>query len=127
MPIVKIDMIQGRTSDFKRAFMDSVHEAMIETLKLPADDRNIRVTEYAADCFDAKPPYEYFIEIMLFTGRTKETKSQLFQSIVKRLNDKLGIDPQTVFMVLNEQPLENWGVRGGISAADIQFGFKINV
>lgn len=31
MPIVKIDMIQGRTSDFKRAFMDSVHEAMIET------------------------------------------------------------------------------------------------
>jgi len=64
---------------------------------------------------------------MLFTGRTKETKSQLFQLIVKRLNDKLGIDPQTVFMVLNEQPLENWEVRGGISAADIQFGLKINV
>lgn len=107
--------------------MDSVHDSMIETLKIPADDKNIRLLEYDPAFFDTKPPYEFFIEFLMFAGRTKETKSRLFKSIVDRLHDKLGIDPKSVFIVINEQPADNWGIRGGISASDIIFDYKVNI
>jgi len=127
MPVVKIDLKEGKSKDFKRIFMDSVHESMIETLMIPSDDKNIRLLDYVSDCFESKPPYEYFIEIIMFAGRTKDTKSKLFKSIVDRLNDKLGIIPHSVFIVINEQPTDNWGIRGGISASNVQFDFKINI
>jgi phenylpyruvate tautomerase PptA (4-oxalocrotonate tautomerase family) len=127
MPVVKIDLKEGKSKDFKRIFMDSVHEYMIETLMIPSDDKNIRLLDYDSDCFESKPPYEYFIEIIIFADRTKDTKSKLFKSIVDRLNDKLGIIPHSVFIVINEQPTDNWGIRGGISASHVQFDFKINI
>jgi hypothetical protein len=32
-----------------------------------------------------------------------------------------------VLIVLHEPPLENWGIRGGQAATDVQLGFKIDV
>ncbi|NLU38089.1 MAG: tautomerase family protein [Bacteroidales bacterium] len=125
MPVVKIELIKGKSKEFKMIFMDTVHESMVETLKIPANDKNIRLMDYDADCFDTKPPYQYFIEIIMFSGRTKETKSKLFRSLVDKLHDKLNIDPHSVFIVINEQPTENWGIRGGISASDVQLDFTI--
>jgi hypothetical protein len=29
--------------------------------------------------------------------------------------------------VLNEVPLENWGIRGGQPASEVDLGFKVNV
>lgn len=127
MPIVRIELRKGKSRDFKRIFIDSVHESMIETLMIPDDDKNIRLIDYESDCFDSKPPYEYFIEIIMFSGRTKDTKNKLFKSIVDGLQDKLSIIPETVFIVINEQPADNWGIRGGISASDIQLDFKVNI
>jgi len=127
MPVVKIELIKGKSKEFKMIFMDTVHESMVETLKIPANDKNIRLMDYDADCFDTKPPYQYFIEIIMFSGRTKETKSKLFRSLVDKLHDKLNIDPQSVFIVINEQPTENWGIRGGISASDVQLDFTVTL
>jgi phenylpyruvate tautomerase PptA (4-oxalocrotonate tautomerase family) len=39
----------------------------------------------------------------------------------------LGVDPRDVLIVLNEIPLENWGIRGGQSAADVDLGFALDV
>jgi phenylpyruvate tautomerase PptA (4-oxalocrotonate tautomerase family) len=127
MQIVKIDYRKGKSKGFIRVFMESIHESMIKTLMIPIDDRNQRVLEYDLDFFDSKAPYEYFIEIVMFAGRIKETKSKLFKSIVDKLHDSLDINPQSVFIVINEQPMDKWGIRGGISASDIKFDFKINL
>ena len=103
--------------------MDSV----VEILQLPADDRNVRLIEHQPELFQMKPPYEILIEISLFTGRTKETKRKLFQTIVDRLESNVLIDKNKVFIVLNEQPAENWGVRGGIPADELDLGFKVKI
>ncbi|HEY9122719.1 MAG TPA: tautomerase family protein [Bacteroidales bacterium] len=102
-------------------------DAVVEILQLPADDKNIRVLEYEPEYFQMKPPYEMLIEISMFAGRTKETKKKLFQTIVNNLSAKGLISKEKVFILLNEQPMENWGVKGGIPADDINLGFKINV
>jgi len=127
MPLVKIDLKKGKSSEFLKTFMNVVHDCMVEVLLLPADDRNQRLTEFDPAFFQSKPPYEYFIEIIMFAGRTKETKAKLFKYIVSALNDKLQIEPTKVFIVINEQPKENWGIRGGISATDVSFDFNVNI
>ena len=103
--------------------MDSV----VESLKLPTDDRNVRLIEYEADFFQMKPPYEILIEISMFIERTKDTKRKLYQTIVSKLESQCLIDKKKVFIVLHELPLENWGVRGGIPANEIDLNFTVNL
>jgi len=40
---------------------------------------------------------------------------------------KLGIAPADAFIVLKEVPLENWGIRGGVPASEVELGFKIDL
>jgi len=35
------------------------------------------------------------------------------------MRDKLNINPESVFIVINEQSTDKWGIRGGISASVI--------
>jgi 4-oxalocrotonate tautomerase family enzyme len=48
----------------------------------------------------------------MFPGRTKEQKSKLYKEIVKELNQRLGIEPTDIFIVINEPANENWGLAG---------------
>jgi len=126
MPVTEINIAKGKDKKFLRQLMDEVHSVLVQTLELPKDDKNIRLKEFDPDFFDAKKPYEIFIEITLFSGRTTKTKKELYKNIVYQLNKQLSVDINTVFIILNEQPLENWGIRGGLSALDVNLGFKVN-
>lgn len=101
--------------------MDSV----ATVLQLPENDRNIRLIEYKPEFFSLKKPYEILIEISLFKGRTTATKKLLYQTITENLQE-IRIKKEQIFILLNEQPLENWGVRGGIPASEIQLDFEVN-
>ena len=127
MPLVKIELRQGYEKDMLIQLQNVVMDCIVECMGLPNDDRNIRVIEYPEYAFSMKPPYEIIIEIAMFSGRTKETKKKLFQTIVTRLQESLNIPKETVFILLNDQPQENWGVRGGIPASEVNIGFKVNI
>jgi len=127
MPVVKIELSIGRDRPTLIKIRNSVMDSVVDTLQLPADDRNVRLIEYQPELFLMKPPYEILIEISLFAGRTKETKRKLFQTIVDRLESNGLIEKKKVFIILNEQPLENWGIRGGIPADEIDLGFNVKI
>lgn len=48
----------------------------------------------------------------LFPGRTKEQKGKAIEIITSKLSEKLGINPPDIFIVINDPPLENWGMAG---------------
>jgi phenylpyruvate tautomerase PptA (4-oxalocrotonate tautomerase family) len=121
MPLTKVELISGKSQEFKQSLMSLIGGVLIEVLELPDDDKNIRMQEYEKSNFIMKKPYEYLIEITLFEGRTEKTKKELYKRIVEELEEKLRIEKGKIFIVLNEQPLENWGVRGGTSAKEIKF------
>jgi phenylpyruvate tautomerase PptA (4-oxalocrotonate tautomerase family) len=127
MPLVKIELKIGKEKDTLIKIRDLVMDCVVESLELPADEKNIRLMEYPDEFFQMKSPYEILIEITLFAGRKKETKRKLFQSIVHTLQNELGIEKEKVFILLNEQTLENWGVRGGIPADEVALNFRINI
>jgi phenylpyruvate tautomerase PptA (4-oxalocrotonate tautomerase family) len=127
MPTVKIELREGIDIKTLVSLRDSVMNAVVESLQLPQDDRNIRIIEYKPDLFLLKAPNEILIEITMFSGRTKETKKNLYQNIVGKLSAESGIDKSKIFIILNEQPLLNWGVRGGIPADEIKLDFKVDI
>jgi phenylpyruvate tautomerase PptA (4-oxalocrotonate tautomerase family) len=127
MPLVKIEVKKGWKSALLIKLRDAVMDCVIRSLHIPPDDRNVRILEYPVDYFQMKPPYELLIEITLFTGRTRETKKSLYNSIVQKLDDELNIEKEKIFIVLNEQPMDNWGIRGGIPADESSLDFKVDI
>jgi len=127
MPLIKIEVSEGFDRYDLLKKRDSIMDSVVESLQLPPDDRNIRIIEYTQDFFAMKNPYKMLIEISLFLGRTKETKKRLFQTIVNNLESIGLIKKAEVFIILNEQPLANWGVRGGIPADEINLDFKVEI
>ena len=127
MPTVKIELASGRDKDNLIKIRNLVMDSVVESLQLLTDDRNIRIIEYPANLFQMKPPYEVLIEISMFLGRTKDTKKKLYQTIVNSLEINGLIEKEKILITLNEQPVENWGVRGGIPADEIDLGFNVKI
>ena len=48
MPLIRIDLIEGRTDSKLRLLLDAVHRAMLAAFKVPARDRYQIVQEHAA-------------------------------------------------------------------------------
>ena len=63
--------------------------------------------------------------MIILPGRSKNAKKQLYENIVSKLAE-LKISPIDIIIVLNELPLENWGLSGK-SAEEIDIGFNLNV
>lgn len=66
------------------------------------------------------------ISIDCFAGRSLEAKLNLYRSIVEKL-EKLVIPKDHVKILLREITKENWGIRGGQAACDVDLVFEIEV
>jgi phenylpyruvate tautomerase PptA (4-oxalocrotonate tautomerase family) len=129
MPLARIEVRKNRPAEEAAAIMEAVYQAQREALKVPEGDRQIRYVEHKPAYFSVPPgkTENYtLVEITLFPGRSLEAKRNLYKSIVKRFG-ALGIAPSDIFIVLYEPPLDNWGLRGGIPASEVDLGFNLNV
>jgi len=45
-------------------------------------------------------------------GATVEQKKQLIDGVTKLLQEVLNKDPATTFVIIDEVPLDNWGISG---------------
>ena len=111
------------------AVIDAVQSALREALKIPEGDRTLRLIEHPASHF-AVPPgrgEKYtLVEVTMFSGRSLAAKRALYQAIVRNLA-AFDVPPLDIKIVLIETPPENWGLRGGMPASEIDLGFKIDV
>ena len=115
MPLVKIEIIKGKGLEYKKTVLDAVHVALENAIQIENWDRFQRLYEIEDDLFErseSKTDKFTMIEITMFPGRTKEQKSKLYKEIVKELNQRLGIEPTDIFIVINEPANENWGLAG---------------
>jgi Tautomerase enzyme len=111
------------------AVIDAVHSALREALKIPEWDRTLRLIEHPAAHFAVPPGRgEKFtlVEVTMFSGRSMDVKRALYRAIVGNLA-ALGVPSLDIKIALIETPPENWGLRGGMPASEIDLGFKIDV
>ena len=129
MPLVRIDILEGRPTAERKQLLEAVHAALVDAFRIPDDDRTQILTEHPPEAFEIPPGHSdryTLVQITAFPGRSARAKRALYEAIVRRLEDA-GVPADDVFIVLQQPPLENWGIRGGQSAADVDLGFELDV
>lgn len=122
MPLVRMTLASGRPAAERRRIADAVHQALVDTASVPADDRFQVVQEVPADSLiwdarylgQSRSPQVVFIEITLNAGRTVEVKKALYAAIATGLGQAAGVRPDDVLVNLVEVPRENWSFGGGV-------------
>jgi 4-oxalocrotonate tautomerase len=121
MPLVRIDLVEGKPVEYCRGIGDVVYQAMIEVLKVPKDDRFQVIAEHPQRSLIADENYLgikrtqdcVFIQITLNAGRSVEQKKSFYEAVAKELHYRLGIRSEDVFINLVEVPKENWSFGNG--------------
>jgi phenylpyruvate tautomerase PptA (4-oxalocrotonate tautomerase family) len=130
MPLVKISLMMGKSQEYKRAVLDGIHSALVEAFSIPDSDRHQQLFELDEDNFEypsTKSDQFVVIEIIAFQGRSFEAKKKLYSEIIKNLERSPGIAGDDILIIVQEPPKENWGIRGGKPASEVDIGFKIEV
>lgn len=115
MPLVRIDIVKGHTDEYKKAFLNAVHDGLESALGIPSWDRFQRLYEIENDYFersDEKTENFCIIELTIFPGRSKERKATVIEEVTRLLVERLNIEPSDIFIVIHDPPLENWGFGG---------------
>jgi phenylpyruvate tautomerase PptA (4-oxalocrotonate tautomerase family) len=129
MPLVRIEIIKGRPITERKRLLQAVHAALVEAFGIPEDDRTQRLVEHDSENFEIPPGRSEnytLVEITAFPGRSSTAKRALYKAIVRNLGE-IGIAPDDVLVVLHEPSMENWGIRGGKSADEVDLGFRLDV
>ena len=131
MPATQIEVRRVYSRDEEVALIDAVHAALVSAFRIPSADKTVRLIVHEPHRLACSPkltqPERYtLVSIDAFAGRSLDAKRALYQAIVGNL-EPLGIPRDHVKILLREVPRENWGLRGGQAACDLELGFKIEV
>ena len=124
MPLVRISLLKGKPASYRRKVGDAVHQALVETIDVPAKDRFQLITEHAAEDFVYDREYLgiarsrdlVIIQVTLSAGRSLHLKRRLFRSIAERLGAAVQLRPEDVWINLVEVAKENWSFGNGIAS-----------
>jgi phenylpyruvate tautomerase PptA (4-oxalocrotonate tautomerase family) len=123
MPLVRIDLLKGKSAAHRKAICDGVYRALRETFTVPEEDRFMVVNEHNADNFVFSPTYMniersndmVMIQMTVSNTRTVDQKKALYARIVALLAENPGLRRQDVFINLTEVDISDWSFGNGIA------------
>ena len=115
MPFVRIDAIGTGKLE---ALGNAVHDAMVETLGIPADDRfqvlsgrsTLKYDDYLGIHRDEGVVY---VAITMRQGRTDEQKKALYRRIAELAEEYAGTEPRNVLVTITENNPVDWSIGNG--------------
>jgi phenylpyruvate tautomerase PptA (4-oxalocrotonate tautomerase family) len=121
MPLVRISVGEAVASEKRRLLADAVYDAMRATIGIPEGDKFVVLTAHAEQELIADPHFmgmqrtnEFaVVHITLRRGRTTEKKQALYHEIAKLFDERAGIAPDNVMIVLTENDLDDWSFGRG--------------
>ena len=121
MPLVRIDLVEGKPVEYCRGIGDVVYQTMVDVLKVPKDDRFQAISEHPERSLIADENYLgvkrtkdcVFIQITLNVGRSVEQKKAFYRAVANGLHCRVGLRTEDVFISLVEVPKENWSFGNG--------------
>ncbi len=120
MPLVRIDVLQGRSEEELRRLADTVHGVMLDVFAAPAGDRYQIVTEH--------PPGRLFIEdtglgftrtdavtVIQITqqGRSDRQKRAVYATLAARLEEECALAPEDLVVSITTNSLSDWSFGKG--------------
>ncbi|MGL4324231.1 MAG: tautomerase family protein [Beijerinckiaceae bacterium] len=123
MPLVRISVPDMLTAAEIRGLADAVHEAMVDTVNVPANDRFQIITSHKADGLVIDPAYfgversprASIVQITFRHTRTDAQKRALYREIAKRAEYNCGMRAADIMVVLTENDRIDWSFGDGIA------------
>ena len=119
MPLIRIDVIEGRDEESLKELLDAVHRAVVKAFGVPERDRYQIVTQHTPNELiiqDTGLGFKRSRDVVVIsatsTERSTQQKKEFYQLVVQELGDRCGIKPNDIMISI---------VTNG--AADWSFGF----
>lgn len=121
MPLVRIAHAAGKSPAYRQAIADGVHDALVGTLHVPADDRFQIINEQAGGSliFDEnflgirRSAELVFIQVFLRRGRSIAMKQDFYRQVARNLTANPGLAANDIFITLSENELADWSFGQG--------------
>jgi phenylpyruvate tautomerase PptA (4-oxalocrotonate tautomerase family) len=121
MPLARIDLLEGKTPEYRSEAGLVVYEALLACFSVPKDDLFQIITEHPKSELQFDRNYLgihrsddcIFIQITLSTGRTVEMKQKFYKAVADGLYERLKLRREDVFINLVEVVKENWSFGNG--------------
>ncbi len=121
MPLVRIDLREGKPAGYVRAIADAVQRAMVDCLDVPARDRFQVIAAHAPDHLIYDPGYLdikrtddiVLVQITLSAGRGTEQKQAFYARLAALLREDPGVRPEDLAIGLVENTREDWSLGNG--------------
>jgi phenylpyruvate tautomerase PptA (4-oxalocrotonate tautomerase family) len=121
MPLVRISLRKGTSAEYRKALADGVHQALVEAIAIPSDDRFQVITEYDSENLVYDPQYLgvkrsdriVFVEVTMSQGRKPQQKRKLYKRMAEILSESPGLEKQDLLITLVEVAWENWSFGNG--------------
>ena len=120
MPLLYIDLIEGRTPSEVQALMDAVHDAVLEAFEVPARDRYQVVRTHPAHEIVAwdtglgiTRSAQQVIVHVVSRRRTRAMKEKFYELLALNLAERCGVDPADLIVSITENGHEDWSFGHG--------------
>ncbi len=120
MPLLRFDLIEGRSPSELHTLLDAAHAAMLEALQVPPGDRYQIVHEHPAahmivqDTGLGIPRTDKRVILQVTTRpRSREMKEAFYRLLCETLQERCGIAPTDVVVSMISNTDEDWSFGHG--------------
>jgi phenylpyruvate tautomerase PptA (4-oxalocrotonate tautomerase family) len=115
MPLLRIDVIEGRSEDELKKLLDAIHCSMLAAFKVPEQDRYQIVHEHPAaemkveDTGLGIPRTQGVVMVQVTTRpRSRLEKQTFYELLCRELNRCCGVKPSDVVVSITQNADEDW-------------------
>ncbi len=120
MPLIRIDLLEGRSDAELRAILDATQDAARECFEVPANDRYQIVTEHKPgrmvllDTGLGIQRSGQAIVVQVFTSpRTTEMKRKFYATLADKFERQCGLAPSDLIISINTNEKADWSFGNG--------------
>jgi hypothetical protein len=122
MPLIRFDIIEGRTDAEISAMLDAAHLAVVDAFEVPDSDRYQVVTEHKADrmiAMDTGLGIERTRQLTLVSvttrARSDASKQRFYTLLCERLEQNCGIGRNDVIVSITGNSDADWSFGNGVA------------
>jgi phenylpyruvate tautomerase PptA (4-oxalocrotonate tautomerase family) len=115
MPLLYVDIIEGRTPAEVQAMLDAIHDAVVEAFQVPERDRYQVVRTHPAHEMAALDTglgitrsSALVVLHVVSRKRPREFKERFYKLVAAHLAERCGVDPADLIVSLTENNDDDW-------------------
>ena len=123
MPLIRIDVIEGRSQADLAAISSAVHRGLTECFNVPERDQFQVITEHRRGRLLYNPAYLgiertdgiVVVQVFLSSGRTPEMKQSFYSRVAQLMAETAHTRRQDVMITLVENERADWSFGNGVA------------